>query len=99
MNGVDLGGQYGFSWIKNLGAYLSYAIIPVVFEIASIALLFYFVIAAFKLVTSGGDKEAVAGARAMITHAIIGLVMLIAVFLLLQYLPPAIGLKGLVIVQ
>ena len=94
---VPLGGQYGFGFDGTVGSYLKLFIGPI-FEIAGLAVLFYTVFAAYKYMTSGGDKEAVASARNMITHSIIGIVLLIFVFLLLQYLPPAIGLNGFVII-
>ncbi|MBI2596397.1 hypothetical protein HYW46_06750 [Candidatus Daviesbacteria bacterium] len=95
----DLKKQYGFGWITSLGDVISRNIVPAGFEIAGIALLFYIVIAAIKYMTSGGDKEAVASARGMITHSVIGFLMLIFLFLFLQYILPAIGLKNFIIVR
>ncbi len=41
---------------------------------------------AFKYLRSGGEKEEVQGARQMITHSIIGFIILIFAFFILQFL-------------
>ncbi len=96
---VELNKEYGFGWVSSAGYFLGLYLVPIVFEIAGIAVLFYTVFAAIKYMTSGGDKEAVASARAMITHSIIGFLLLIFVFLFLQYIFPAIGLEGFAIIR
>lgn len=90
---VDLGRAFGFGNVNSLGEGLTRLIIPS-FTIASIAVLFYFIIGAFKYLTSGGDKNATQSARDMITHAIIGFILLIMWFLIIQFIPGAIGLTG-----
>lgn len=88
---------FGFGDINSLGIGLD-RIIPLVFSLAAILVVFYFLLGAFELIYSQGDKNAVASAQAKITHAIIGLVLLILLFLVLQYLPEAIGLSGFKII-
>jgi hypothetical protein len=88
---VNLADEYAFGNIGSFGGLL-HLIEPMVFVIASVAVVFYFAIGAFRWIVSGGDKSALEGARNMMTHAIIGFFMLILVFLLVQYLPSAIGL-------
>ncbi len=92
----DLSDVYGFGKIANqagnpiadstVGGRFTQLVQPG-FEIAAVAVVIYFIFGAFKILTSGGDKEAVAGARAMITHAIVGFIMLILMFLVLKFLP------------
>lgn len=89
--GVDLGKEFGFGNINTLGEGFDRLVLPG-FGIAALAVVFYFLFGAFKLLTSGGDKNAVEGAKNMITHALIGFVLLMMMFLILQYLPQAIGL-------
>jgi hypothetical protein len=91
VDSVNLADQYGFANNGSLGALLG-KIEPVAFTIAAIGVTFYFAIAAFKWITSGGDKGALDGARNMMTHSVIGILMLLMLFLVLQYLPAAIGL-------
>lgn len=90
---VDISGQYAFGGIKSLGEATQFLIIPI-FQIASILLIFYFIWAVFRIITSGGDKETLAKERRTITHVIIGFILLIFMFLLLQFVPEVIGLKG-----
>lgn len=95
---ADLTNEYAFADLKSLGETLGFIALPA-FSIAVVAVIFYFLIGAFRWMNSGGNKENVQKARDMITHAIIGLLLLILMFLILQYLPEAIGLKGFKIVQ
>lgn len=50
---------------------------------AAIAFLVMFIVGAFKLITSGGDPKATASARSTFTYAIIGLIVVIASWLIL----------------
>ena len=50
--------------------------LQIVFIFAGLAVLVFLVWGAFDWITSGGDKEKVAGARRKITNAIIGLFLL-----------------------
>lgn len=83
--GFKLKDSYGFGQFDSLGGALSSLIMPA-FAIAGIAVVFYFVIGAFKFLTSAGDKNAVASGRDMITHAIIGFILLMMLFLLFQFI-------------
>ena len=89
---VDLKEQYGFGWITSLSQGLGFLIQPAI-TIAATAVLIYFIVAAFKLVFSAGDKNAVAEARGMITHAIIGLLLLFFMFVIFQFIPDFFGLN------
>lgn len=89
---VDISQEYGYGYIKSLGDGVSLLVAPV-FSIATSVVVIYFLIGAFKYVISGGDKDAIASARNMITHAIIGFVILMFAFLTLQFIPEAFGLN------
>jgi len=92
---VDLGDKYGFGDIPTLGEGVNRLVTPT-FSIATAVVVIYFLAGAFKYLTSAGDKEAVAGARGMITHAIIGFMILIFAFLVLQFgLSLLFGIEGL----
>lgn len=89
---ADLRGNYGFGDIDTLGQGYSRLVMPA-FEIAGVAVIIYLLIGAFKFMTSGGDKEAKAQAQAMITHAIIGFVLLMLLFLIIQLVPEFLGMS------
>lgn len=95
---IDLGQNYGFGNINSLAEGFGRLIGPA-FTIATIAVVFYLLIGAFKYLTSGGDKNAVGEAQKMIIHAIIGFILLMAMFLVLQFIPEFFGLKGFKIIQ
>ncbi len=82
---VDISKQYGFGDITNLGQGIDRLVYPA-FSIATTAVVIYFVYAAFKYLTSAGDKEAVGEAQKMITHSIIGFVLLMFLFLVMNFL-------------
>lgn len=58
--------------------------ISIVFIIAILLVLFFLIWGAFDWITSGGDKEKVAGARKKILAALIGLVILALSFVIAQ---------------
>lgn len=82
--GVKLGDQFGFGDIKSLGEGISLLVIPA-FTIAGTAVLIYFIIASIKLIFSGGDKAKIQSAKDMITHSIIGVILLIISFFVIPF--------------
>lgn len=82
---VDISKEYGFGDITSLGQGIN-RLVPAAFSIATTAVVIYFVYAAFKYTTSGGDKEEVANAQKMITHSVIGFVLLMFLFLFVEFL-------------
>lgn len=98
--GFGLEGQYGLSGgdFNTLGGALGLLIGPA-FMLAGVAVTIYFLIGAFRFLMSGGDKDAVSGARNMITHAIIGFILLMMMFLLLQFIPQFLDLRGFSVVK
>lgn len=83
---VNLATSYPFAVVGSIGELINKLIIPA-FSVAGILLTFYLLFGAFKFLTAGGDKQAVSGARAMITHAIIGFFALIVLFLVMRFIP------------
>lgn len=82
---VPIGDYFGFSGIQTLGQGTS-RLVPAIFSVAASLVIIYFLWGAFKYLVSGGDKEEVQNARNMITHAIIGFIVLIFAFFILQFL-------------
>lgn len=89
---VNLADEYAFGSINSFGEGVSY-FIPPALTLAGIVLVFWFLWGSVDLIISGGDKDKVAAARRKITHTIIGFLLLIGIFLIVQYLPELL-LKG-----
>lgn len=83
--GVQIGDCFGFGQFSSLGDIISKLVAPI-FSIAASLVIIYFLWGAFKILQSGGNKEEIAGGRQMITHAIIGFMILIFVFFVLPFL-------------
>ncbi len=95
---VDLKDAYGFGNYDSLASVMG-ALVGPGFAIAALAVIIYFLIGAFRFVLSGGDKNAVSGARNMIIHAIIGFILLMLMFLIIQFVPEFLGLKGFEVIK
>jgi|Napbiome12C3dose_1001474.scaffolds.fasta_scaffold00004_114 hypothetical protein len=83
--GFNIGDKFGFGYIKSVGDATNRGM-STLFALLAAIVVVYFVWGAFKFILSRGNKEAVAEARGMIIHAIIGFILLIFVFVILQYL-------------
>lgn len=81
---VKIEDEFAFGDVKSLSQGVDRLVRPT-FSIATTLVVFYFLVGAFRFLTSGGNKESVSGARNMITHAIIGFVILMFTFLILQF--------------
>ena len=92
----SLGDSYGFGHGSGQVTSLSEVVgklLPAAFSVAGVMVVFYFIFGAFKLISSGGEKNAVAEAQKMITHAIIGFVMLILLFAVIKFIPAFFNLQ------
>lgn len=96
--GIDIGSCFGLGNIASLGQAISLLVMPV-FSLATTAVVIYFLWGAFNYLKSGGNKEEIANAQQMITHAIIGFIILIFAFFILQYIPQFFNLTGLDIIK
>ena len=74
----------GFNWIFN-------NLISVVLGFAAIILFLMLILGGFKYITSGGNPEKAAGAKATLTYAILGMVMLILSILALRIISDITG--------
>jgi len=95
---VNLKSFFGFGDINSLAEGVGRLMMPA-FTIAGLALIFFIVFGAFKFLTSAGDKNAIADGRNMIIHAIIGFILLMMLFLVLQFLPQVFGIQWSLIAQ
>lgn len=94
---VELKDQYAFGKINTLGEGFTYLVAPG-FQIAAVAVVLYFIVGAFRFITSSGNKETIASARGMMVHGIIGFALLILMFSILQFVPKYFGLAGFVLI-
>lgn len=68
-------------------------VINFVFGLAGIAAVFFVFLAGVKFITSGGDAKQVEGARKTLTYAIIGLVVILASFAIINIVSQITGAK------
>ncbi len=67
--------------------------IQLIYIVAGLLFVFMVIISALQWITSGGDKEAVAGARNRLTFAIIGIVVLALAFVIIRVLGQITGFE------
>lgn len=90
--GFSITDSFGFGNISSLAQGVGYLTIPA-FSLATLAVIIYFLIGAIKFLTSSGNKDAVSSAQNMITHAIIGFILLILLFLIMKFIPEFFGIN------
>lgn len=97
INAIDLSQDYAFGNIKSLGEGVRLLVVPT-FSIAAAVVVGFLIFGGIKYMTSGGEKEAVSSAQGMITHAIIGFIILMMLFALMQFLsePASLGLPDII---
>ncbi|MCX6705129.1 MAG: hypothetical protein NT162_02215 [Candidatus Woesebacteria bacterium] len=69
------------------------ATLPYFFGAAGIALLVYLVLGGLQMITSRGDPKAMQGAQTKITNALIGFVIVIFAFFIVQIFGQVFGLQ------
>lgn len=74
-------------------------LVPPVFSIAAFLVILYFLLGAFKYFKAGGNKEDIEAAKQMIIHSIIGFLLLMLAFLVIQFIPQFFNLPGLDIIR
>lgn len=82
---LPLGKDFALGDITSLGQATSKVVRPI-FDIAIIIVIIYFLIAAFRYMKAGANKEDIEGAKQMIIHSLIGFLLLMFAFLILQFL-------------
>lgn len=96
---VPIGEHFGFGNIKSLGEGTTKLVGPA-FAVTAAIVVIFFLLGAFRWLRAGGNKEEVEAARQMIQHSVIGFVLLMAAFVVLQFLLSSLfGLTGFQIIQ
>lgn len=86
--GPSLQGQSGVGFFQSLIPRM----VGLVFVIGSLVFFFVMVVGAIQWIVSGGDKAAVEAARGKIANALVGFVILLAVFALLKVIEDFFGI-------
>jgi hypothetical protein len=87
--GSNLQGKSGVSFFQDLVP----NVIGLAFVIGVLVFFFIMVIAAIQWITSGGDKQSLESARSKLTNAIIGFVILLLIFVILNVIQDFFGLS------
>jgi len=69
--------------------------LKITFSVAGLVLLAMLLWGGIQWMTAGGDKEQMAKAQGRITSALIGFVIFMSVFAIINFIAPALGLKFL----
>ncbi len=83
--------KYGISPETTLQQMLQ-SVFTIVFTIAAIAVLAMLIWGAVSWITSGGDKDAIAGARKRIMNALIGMAILALAFFIVRFVGQIVGI-------
>lgn len=87
--GPALQGKTGISFFQSLIP----AAVGLAFVMGALIFFFIMVIGAIQWITSGGDKTALEGARGKIINAIVGFVLLAAVFAIIKVIQNFFGIN------
>ncbi|OGY11131.1 MAG: hypothetical protein A3A58_03525 [Candidatus Blackburnbacteria bacterium RIFCSPLOWO2_01_FULL_41_27] len=68
-------------------------VISVALAFAGITLFVMFLIGGFRYMTAGGDAKAVEAAKGTLTHAVLGLVVLILAWIIIQFIEVLTGVR------
>jgi hypothetical protein len=90
---IQTGAFPGNNIPTNFGGLVGKAL-PYIFGAAGIALLIYLVLGGLQMMTSSGDPKAMQGAQAKITNALIGFVIIIIAFFIVQLFGQLFGLQN-----
>lgn len=71
------------------------ALIDVAFGAAGLVAVIYLIVGGFRYITSSGNAEAIEGAKATIVNAIVGLIVILIAFLLVNYILLALNVRPL----
>ena len=68
-------------------------LVPYIFALAGLALLFILILGGFELLTSAGDPKKMESAKGKITNAILGFIIIFVAYWLVQILQVVFGIK------
>lgn len=71
-------------------------VVQLAYAAAGLLFFFMFILGGIRYIQAGGDEKAVTAARSSLTQAVIGLVVVVAAFLITQLLFTLFGIKGFI---
>ncbi len=80
---------------KDINAIIA-AAVPILIGIAGLVFFMMLILGGFRYLTAGGDEKAAQEARKSLTNAFIGLIVIVASFLITQLLFAVFGLNNLI---
>ena len=86
-------GKFGSGVGAEIIAELIANALKITFSLAGLVLLGMLILGGFEWMSSGGNQETYAKAQKRITNALIGFVIYMAVFAIISYLLPALGIQ------
>lgn len=91
-----LGDTYGnrFGSGATLATFFNLGIVNIIFFVAGAAFLFYLITSGLSMMTSRGDPKALEGAKARLTQAVIGFVIIFCAFWIVQIIGLLLGIPG-----
>jgi hypothetical protein len=93
LNQIQANGLPDNSVPADLGALISNSL-TYIFSAAAMLLLVYLILGGFQLMTSRGDPKAAQGAQAKITNALIGFVIVVFAFFIVQIFGQVFGIQN-----
>ena len=87
-----LGDGYEFGEGSTIASFFDLGIINIIFFVAGIALLFYLITSGLSMMISRGDPKALEGAKARLTYAVLGFVIIILAYTLTQIIGALLGI-------
>ncbi len=94
---LDIKKDYSLGFLVSIGAAVKPLIGPI-FAVAGTIVFIYFIVGAFRMIISQGDKNIIHSAREEMVHGIVGFILLIFLFLVAEYLPKFLGFSNFNIV-
>jgi glucan phosphoethanolaminetransferase (alkaline phosphatase superfamily) len=81
--------------IPDLGTVVGNAF-DVLFALAGVVAMFYIIVGGYNYIASGGNPEMTEAAKATLTNAILGLILVLASYLIIGFLLSRLGATGFV---
>lgn len=93
LNAIQASAFPGNTIPTSMGGFIG-NILPYVFGVAGIALLIYLILGGLQIMTSRGDPKAMQSAQAKITNALIGFVIIIFAYFIVQIFGQVFGIQS-----
>lgn len=87
-------GGYRFQGGVDIAAFFNLGIVNIIFFVAGAAFLFYLVTSGIAMMTSKGDPKSLEAAKARLTQALIGFIIIFTAYWIVQIVGLLLGLNG-----